>query len=107
VDRRVDTATIEDAAREIRLTAQQIDTVRQEHPVHWERMLLKRELRLTHYRQNGSVPDGIAPGWPLGRNVNQVGAKLHRKLRNLARKPKRAKKLFIWIGTCMRVMTQI
>jgi hypothetical protein len=98
VDRRVDTATIEDAAREIRLTAQQIDTVRQEHPVHWERMLLKRELRLAHYRKHGSVPRGITPGWPLGRNVDQIGMKLHRKQRSVAKSPK---KLVQWLAVCL------
>jgi len=35
-------------------------------------MLLKRELRFAHFWKHGSVPDGITPGWPLGRNVDQI-----------------------------------
>ena len=47
-------------------------------------MLAKRELRLAHYRAHGSVPDGVTPGWPLGRNVSQIGPKLKRLRPNLA-----------------------
>ena len=50
-------------------------------------MLLKRELRLAHYRKNGVVPDGITPGWPLGRNVDQIGAKLRKKQRSITYSP--------------------
>jgi len=53
VERRVDAAAIEEAALENRLTIQQIDAVRQEHPIRWERMLLKRQLRFAHYRRKG------------------------------------------------------
>jgi hypothetical protein len=98
VERGVDTAAIEDAARETRLAAQQIDAVRQEHPIHWERMLLKRELRLAHYQKNGWVPEGVTPGWPLGRNVAQIGPQLKRKEAALARKPR---KLVKWLRACL------
>ena len=64
----MDEAAIEDAARQNRLTAQRIDAIRQAHPIHWERMLLKRELRLAHYQKHGWVPEGVTPGWPLGRH---------------------------------------
>jgi hypothetical protein len=97
VERSVDAAAIEEAALETRLTAQQIDAVRQEHPIHWERMLLKRELRLAHHRKHGSVPAGITPGWPLGRNVDQIGAKLNRKQRSMASRPRRLVK---WLENC-------
>jgi hypothetical protein len=96
----VDAAAIEEAARETRLTAQQIDAVRKEHPIHWERMLLKRELRLAHYQKHGWVPEGVTPGWPLGRNVDQIGASLHRKQRSLARKPRRLVK---WLHACLKM----
>jgi hypothetical protein len=89
VERGVDAAGIEHAARETRLTAQQIDAVRQEHPIHWERMLLKRELRLAYHQKHGAVPDGVTPGWPLGRNVNQIGPELHRKLLSMEKRPKK------------------
>lgn len=98
LERSVDAAAIKDAARETRLTVQEIDAVRQEHPIHWERMLLKRELRLAHYRKHGSVPRGITPGWPLGRNVDQIGMKLHRKQRSVAKSPK---KLVQWLAVCL------
>lgn len=96
----MDEAAIEDAARETRLTAQRIDAIRQAHPIHWERMLFKRELRLAHYRLHGEVPDGITPGWPLGRNVDQIGARLHRNQRRLARKPRRLVK---WLHACLKM----
>jgi hypothetical protein len=99
VERSVDAAAIEDAARETRLTVQQIGAVSQDNPIHWERMLLKRELRLTHYRKHGAVPNGITPGWPLGRNVDQFGAKLHRKQRNMGKKPGI---LIKWLSACLR-----
>ncbi len=98
VERSVYAAAIKDAARETRLTVQEIDAVRQEHPTHWGRMLLKRELRLEHYRNHGSVPRGITPGWPLGRNVDQIGMKLHRKQRSVAKSPK---KLVQWLAVCL------
>lgn len=101
MERGVDAAAIKDAARQTRLTAQQIDAVRQEHPIHWERMLLKRELRLAHHKRHGAVPDGITPGWPLGRTVNQIGPKLKRKDDALALKPR---KLLKWSHACSRAL---
>jgi hypothetical protein len=100
-ERRVDAAAIGDAAQETRLTAQQIDAVRKEHPIHWERMLLKRELRLAHYQKHGWVPEGVTPGWPLGRYLDQIGAKLHRKQRSLARKKPR--KLIRWLEVHLQI----
>jgi hypothetical protein len=99
VERGVDLAAIEDAAQETRLPAQRIDAIRQEHPIHWERMLLKRELRLAHYQKHGAVPDGVTPGWPLGRNVDQIGPKLKRKEAALARRPQ---KLVKWLRACLQ-----
>lgn len=101
VERGVDAAAIKDATQETRLTAQQIDAVRQEHPIHWERMILKRELRLEHHRKHGAVPDGITPGWPLGRTLLQIGAKLHRKRRSVEKKPRR---LLRWLGSCSQAL---
>jgi hypothetical protein len=40
-------------------------------------------------------PDGVTPGWPLGRNVSQIGPKLKRKQDALARRPRRMIK---WLG---------
>ena len=93
VERGVDAAGIEHAARETRLTAQQIDAVRQEHQIHWERMLLKRELRLAHYQKHGWVPEGVTPGWPLGRHLDQIGVKLSRMKMHPTRGTIRAKHL--------------
>jgi hypothetical protein len=52
-------------------------------------MLLKRELRLAYHQKHGAVPDGVTPGWPLGRNVNQIGPELHRKLLSMEKRPKK------------------
>gem|GEM_PF-5537104 len=65
----------------------------------WELMLLKRERRLAHYRRRGSVPDGITPGWPLGRKVQQIGAKLQRRQSSLDKKPRR---LIRWLHGCFQ-----
>jgi hypothetical protein len=89
----VDAAAIEEAARETRLTAQQIDAARKEHPIHWERMLFKRELRLAHYQKHGWAPEGVTPGWPLGRHLDQIGVKLSRMKMHPTRGTVRAKHL--------------
>jgi hypothetical protein len=100
VERGVDTAAIEDAARETRLTAQQIDAVRQEHPIHWERMLLKRELRLAHSKKHGWAPEGVTPGWPLGRYLEQIGVKLWRRKIHPSRGTIRATRLRELLALC-------
>ena len=35
--------------------------------MHW-----KRGLRLAHYPKSDAVPDGVTPGWPLGRTEIEV-----------------------------------
>lgn len=100
VARRVDGAALEDAARETRLTASQVDLVRQENPIHWERMLLKRKLRLEHFRKHGSVPEGVTPGWPLGRHVDKIGARLWRRKMHPASNGVRAKHLRAMLLIC-------
>ena len=47
-------------------------------------MLLKRQLRLDHFLNHQSVPDGVTPGWPLGQNVDRVQVQLHRRKMHLA-----------------------
>ena len=89
VEREVDDAAVADAATVARWDAVKIADIRGALPVHWGWMLLKRGLRLAHYRTYGSVPDGVTPGWPLGRNVSQIGPKLERKEDALARRPRR------------------
>jgi hypothetical protein len=42
-------------------------------------------------------PDGVTPGWPLGRNVSQIWPKLRRKHDALARRPR---KLGKWLSAC-------
>ena len=97
VERKVDDAALADAATVARWDVAKIAGIRDAFPVHWGRMLAKRELRLAHYREHGYVPDGITPGWPLGRNVSQIGPKLKRKQDALARRPRRLVK---WLGSC-------
>ena len=99
VERPVDDAAIAEAAAVARWDVMEIAGIRDAFPVHWGRMLLKRELRLTHFREHGAVPDGVTPGWPLGRNVSQIGPKLKRKEDALARKPRRMIK---WLSACLR-----
>ncbi len=103
VERKVDAAAVEDAAQETGLTPLQIDAIRAKHPIHWERMLLKRELRLEHHLQHGAVPEGVTPGWPLGRNVHQIGAMLHRKQRSAERMPR---SLVKWLSVCSQAAQQ-
>jgi hypothetical protein len=100
VERALDDAALAEAAKVTRWDVTKIAEIRDAFPVHWERLLLKRELRLAHYRKHGSVPDGVTPGWPLGRNVSQIGPKLKRKQDALARKPRRMIK---WLGACLGV----
>ena len=99
VEREVDEVAIGDAAKVARWDVMEIANIRDSFPVHWGRMLLKRELRLAHNRKHGSVPDGVTPGWPLGRNVSQIGPKLKRKEDALARRPRRLVK---WLSACLR-----
>jgi hypothetical protein len=99
VEREVDDVAIADAAKVARWDVMEIANIRDAFPVHWGRMLLKRELRLAHYRKHGSVPDGVTPGWPLGRNVSQIGPKLKRKENALAKRPRRMIK---WLSACLR-----
>ncbi len=98
VERTVDDAALAEAAKVARWDVAKIAEIRDTFPVHWGRMLLKRELRLAHYREHGSVPDGVTPGWPLGRNVSQIGPKLKRKQDALARKPR---KMIKWLKACL------
>ncbi len=98
VERIVDDAALSEAAKVARWDAVKIAGIRDASPVHWGRMLTKRELRLAHYRTHGSVPDGVTPGWPLGRNVSQIGPKLKRKQDALARKPRR---MIRWLQACL------
>jgi hypothetical protein len=98
VECEVDDAAIADAAAVARWDVAKIAEIRDAFPVHWGRMLAKRELRLAHYRKHGSVPDGVTPGWPLGRNVNQIGPKLRRKENALAKRPRRMIK---WLSACL------
>ncbi len=95
----MDDAAIADAAKVARWDVMEIAGIRDAFPVHWGRMLAKRELRLAHFRKHGHVPDGVTPGWPLGRNVSQIGPKLKRKQDALARKPR---KLVKWLQVCLR-----
>jgi hypothetical protein len=83
-ERAVDDAALGDALKVARWDAAKIAGIRETFPVHWGRMLAKRELQLAHFRKHGSVPDGVTPGWPLGRNVSQIGPKLKRLRPNLA-----------------------
>ncbi len=99
VEREVDEVAIADAAKVARWDVMEIAGIRHAFPVHWGRMLAKRELRLAHFRKHGSVPDGVTPGWPLGHNVSQIGPKLRRKQDALARKPRRMIK---WLMLCLR-----
>ena len=99
VEREVDDAALADAAAVARWDVVKIVGIRDAFPVHWGRMLLKRELRLAHFREHGSVPEGVTPGWPLGRNVSQIGPKLKRKQDALARRPRR---MIRWLRACLR-----
>ena len=87
VEKPVDDLAIKEAAEKTRLSPQDIWAAKADYPVHWERMLLKRTLRLNHQRKHGSVPNGITPGWPLGRNATQFAATLTRRQRSLEKKP--------------------
>jgi hypothetical protein len=87
VERPVDDLAIKEAAEKTRLSPQDIWAAKADYPVHWERMLLKRTLRLNHQREHGSVPNGITPSWPLGRNATQFEATLTRRQRSLEKKP--------------------
>jgi hypothetical protein len=98
VEREVDDAAIAEAAAVSRWDGTKIAEIRDTFLVHWGRMLLKRELRLAHFREHGSVPDGVTPGWPLGRTVSQIGPKLKRKQDALARRPRRMIK---WLHACL------
>jgi hypothetical protein len=100
VEREVDNAALADAAAVARWDVTKIVGIRDAFPVHWGRMLLKRELRLAYYRKHGGLPDGVTPGWPLGRNLSQIGAKLKRKEDALARKPR---KLVKWLNACLEM----
>jgi hypothetical protein len=100
VEREVDDAAVADAATVARWDVIEIAGIRDAFPVHWGRMLMKRELRLAHYRTHDAVPDGITPGWPLGRNVSQIGPKLKRKQDALARRPRRMIK---WLQACLEM----
>ena len=102
VERPVDDAALADAAKVARWDVMEIARIRDAFPVHWGRMMAKRELRLAHYREHGYVPDGVTPGWPLGRNVSQIGPKLKRKQDALARRPRRLVK---WLSACFGVGT--
>jgi hypothetical protein len=82
----VDDVAIADAAKVARWDVMEIARIRDAFPVHWGRMMAKRELRLAHYREHGYVPDGVTPGWPLGRNVSQIGPKLKRRQDALSRR---------------------
>jgi len=62
VEREVDDAAPADAATVARWDAVEIAGIRDAFPVHCGCMLLKRELRLAHYRVHGSVPEGVTPG---------------------------------------------
>jgi hypothetical protein len=99
VERTVDDAALAEAATVARWYVAKIAEIRDTFPVHWGRMLLKRELRLAYYRKHGAVPNGVTPGWPLGRNVSQIGPKLKRKQDALARRPR---KLVKWLQACLR-----
>jgi len=99
VERTVDDAALAEAATVARWDVAKIAEIRDTFPVHWGRMLLKRELRLAYYRKHGAVPNGVTPGWPLGRNVSQIGPKLKRKQDALARRPR---KLVKWLQACLR-----
>jgi hypothetical protein len=79
VERLLDASALAEAAKETRLSLEAIETIRTENPIHWERMLLKRQLRLDHFRKYQSVPDGVTPGWPLGRNADRVQVQLYRR----------------------------
>jgi hypothetical protein len=94
----VDDVALADAARVARWDVAKIAEIRDAFPLHWGRLLLKRELRLAHFRKHGSVPDGVTPGWPLRRNVSQIGPKLPRKHDALARRPR---KLVKWLSACL------
>jgi hypothetical protein len=98
VERALDDAAIAEAAKVALWDVAKIAAIQEAFSVHWELMLLKRELRLAHYREHGSVPDGVTPGWPLGRNVSQIVPKLKRKQDALARKPRRMIK---WLKACL------
>ena len=104
VERTVDDVALADAARVARWDVAKIAEIRDTFPVHWGRMLLKRELRLAHNRKHGSVPDGVTPGWPLGRNVSQIGPKLKRRESALARRPR---KMIKWLRTSLRAASSI
>ncbi len=99
VERELDDAALADAAKVARWDVAKIAEIRDAFPVHWGRMLAKRELRLAHYRTHGFVPDGVTPGWPLGRNVSQIGPKLKRKQDALEKRPRRMIK---WLSACLR-----
>lgn len=64
VEKPVDDLAIKEAAEKTRLSPQDIWAAKADYPVHWERMLLKRALRLNHQCKHGSVPNGVTPGWP-------------------------------------------
>ncbi len=98
VEREVNDAALADAAAVARWDVANITGIRDAFPVHWGRMLLKRELRLAHFRKHGAVPDGVTPGWPLGRNVSQIGSKLKRQQDALARRPRR---MIRWLQACL------
>ena len=98
VEKRVDDLAIKEAAEKTRLSPQDIWAAKADYPVHWERMLLKRTLRLNYQRKHGSVPNGVPPGWPLGRNATQFAATLTRRQRSLEKKPL---KLLRWAQACL------
>jgi hypothetical protein len=98
VDSKVDDTALAEAAKVARWDAVKIAGIRDTFPVHWGRMLAKRALRFAHYREHGAVPDGVTPGWALGRNVSQIGPKLKRKQDALARKPRR---MIRWLSACL------
>jgi hypothetical protein len=79
VEKPVDDLAIKEAAEKTRLSPQDIWAAKADYPVHWERMFLKRTLRLNHQRKHGSVPNGINPRLAARTQRNPVRSNPHPK----------------------------
>jgi hypothetical protein len=88
VEREIDDTSLGGATSATGLSASQIREIEQTNPIHWERMLYKRKLRREHHERHGCVPDGVTPGWPLGRHLTQLGAQLYRRHQHPNCKPR-------------------
>lgn len=75
----LDEAAVTKGCEHCRYSRAQFAKARKAHPIHWERVAWKRELRRRFLEENGWCPASRTPGWPLGVNADQVSVRLARR----------------------------